>query len=376
MAARKKKAAPAKAAPKQQELDVQAYLKQLEIASKKDEEVDFVPADDEFAGLLPITEWFSTGNLGLDRQTGGGWPITRISELAAWEGVGKSTLLDQTIAMAQRAGAVTALIDSEKARDKGYSERLGVDMSKLIVSKIDDLESAYTAIDRLLDVQEKFFIEGADKGLVPPPMFIAWDSLAGTPSRAELKGEADDRHVGLHALITKQNFRRITIRLGNLRAALVFANQFYEKIGMPGLTTTGGGGVRYYTSLRVWLKKGAEKIKVGSGDTAKEIGQTVVSQIRKTRVTSPPEPIEMGLIHGAGFSNGWTLFEWCKRNGPTKDRKWVEVRGGYHYFTNPETGDVHTFQRGFVGFEELLSQLPGSYEALATFYLNPHLLEG
>lgn len=373
MVARKKKGAAADKAPtKEQGLDAQAYLKRLEQLSKKDDDVDFVTADDEFAGLLPITEWFSTGSLALDRQVGGGWPITRISELAGWESVGKSTLLDQTIAMAQQRGAITALIDSEKARDRPYSERLGVDMSRLIVSPIDDLEAGFTAIDHLLNTQEQFFAECREKGTLPPPLFIGWDSLGGTPPRAELQGAADDRHVGLHALIIKQNFRRITIRLGQLRGALVFTNQFYEKIGIGGLVTTGGGGVRYYTSLRVWLKRGANAIKVGD----RAIGHTIVSQVRKTRVTAPPEPIDLGLIFGAGFTNGWTLFEWCKHNGPSKKQKWVETRGAYHYFTDPLTGEVTTFQRGFHGFEECLASNPGSYEALATFYMNPHLLEG
>lgn len=370
MAAKKKKAA----APKQQEqkLDADAYIKGLAARSSKDESIDFVAADDEFAGLQDVNEWISTGSLELDRQLGGGWPVTRIVEVAAWESVGKSTLLDQSIAMAQRAGGIAALIDSEKARDRQYSVRLGVDLKKLIISSIDTVEDGFKAIDMVLDQQEAFYESG--NGAIPPPLFIVWDSLGGTPSRAELEGAADDKHMTQHARTIKQNFRRITIRLGKLRGCLVFTNQFYQNIGgYGGVTTTGGGGVRYYPSLRVWLYRG-DPIKVGE----KKIGHKVQSKVRKTRITVPPEPVDIGLIYGAGFDNAWTLFEWCKKSGPegTKQgkRRWIETRGAWHFFTHPETGEVQNFQRGFLGFGEILAADPDIYRSLATFFMNPHLL--
>lgn len=273
-----------------------------------------------------------------------------------------STLIDQSIAMAQQSGAIVALIDSEKARDREYTRRLGVNLDELIIASIDTLEQGFEAADSMLAVQEAIMLEGEARAR---PFMLFWDSLGGTPTKAELEGAADDRHVATQAIMIKQNFRRLCMRLNELRGCLVFANQFYEKIGgMGGLATSGGSGVRYFTSLRLWMTKG-NYLKSGTTD----VGQIVNVKMRKTRLGSPKPPIELGLIFGSGFDNAWTLFEWGKVNGVGEKHRWIEQRGSWCYLTMPDTGEVQQWQGTYLGFSALLREQPKLYELLATLFL-------
>lgn len=367
----------AKKAPKIEvsTLTTNAYLARLSSLRKRsrsreddDDDIQYVLAADEDAGLQPVRERLSTGLLALDRFLGGGWPIGRLVEIAAWEGIGKSTLLDQSIAMAQQQNAITALIDSEKARDRDYSRRLGANLDELIIAPVDTLEQGFEAADNLLAVQESIMRENAAQAR---PFLLFWDSLGGTPTKAELEGDAGDRHVAVQAIMIKQNFRRLCIRLNELRGCLVFTNQFYEKIGgMGGLATTGGSGVRYFTSLRLWLSKG-NYIKRGE----QAIGQIVTFKMKKTRVCSPKESIDLGLLYGTGFDNAWTLYEWAKTHGAAghPKHKWVEQRGAWCYLIMPDTGQAAQWQGTFLGFGALLREQPDLYSMLATQYMQEGL---
>lgn len=273
-----------------------------------------------------------------------------------------STLIDQSIAMAQQSGAIVALIDSEKARDREYTKRLGVNLDELIIASIDTLEQGFEAADNMLAVQEAIMREDLGRAR---PFMLFWDSLGGTPTKAELEGSADDRHVAVQAIMIKQNFRRLCMRLDELRGCLVFANQFYEKIGgMGGLATSGGSGVRYFTSLRLWMTKG-NYLKSGTTD----VGQIVNVKMRKTRLGKPQPPIELGLLYGSGFDNAWTLFEWGKTCGVGEKHRWIEQRGSWCYLTMPDTGEVQQWQGTFLGFSALLREQPLLYQMLATLFL-------
>lgn len=355
---RRKKAAPRVVVPTAAD-----YLRDLR-AMKGVEDEDFAMMADPLAWVSPVEEWLSTGCLALDRLTSGGWPVGRISELAAWESVGKTTILDQSIAAAQRRGAVCVLIDSEQARDEGYTRALGVDVDSLIIHKAETAEDAFIGIDRVLAIQEAHIARLKGKrGKEVPPMLIGWDGIAGTPTRAERDGSADDKHVAEAAKVIKRNFRRLTQRLANARAALVCTNQFYQDIGPFGsIKTYGGSGIRYFTSLRVWLTRTGQ-LKLG--DT--EIGHVVQAKLKKTRISKPRPPAEMGLIWGAGIHNAYTLYEWGKTAGVDEHHRWITNRGGWSYLMFPG-GEYKAFQQKWLGFAEALTENPAVYEKMLTQY--------
>jgi recombination protein RecA len=348
--------------------DAGDYLSGLR-ALRKDATDDFTFFGEAMYGK--VEERLPTGSLGVDKLLGGGWPGGRISECAAWEGVGKSTLLDQSIAQHQRSGGIACLIDTEEARDRSYTGRLGVDVDKLIISEAETIEEAFGAIDDVLAIQEKQKITLAKSGLEPPPLLIVWDSLGGTPAKAELEGEPDDAHVAVAARVINMNFRRLTGKLTKLRATLVFANHFYKTIGgISRLVAYGGKGPRYYTSVRLWLSN-TGAIKQGSGDNARIVGHVVEAKLRKTRVGRPRPPAEVGLIHMAGIDNSYTLYEWGKAHGiggEYPDHRWVDQRGRYCYLV-PPGGETITFEHTFVGLGEVLTANPEIYQQMVTAFM-------
>lgn len=334
------------------------YLKQLR-GMKGVNKDDFAMFSEEIVAT-PIKEFISTGSLAIDQQMGGGWPVGRICELASWEGVGKSTLLDMSCAQVQRMGGIACLIDSEKARNPKYTERLGVDLDKMIAAEVDTLEEGFEQIEKMLAVQEMMKKKHGE----PPPMLIVWDSIGGTPSKAELQGASDDKHVGSAARVIKQNLRRLTQRIAELRVALVCANHFYEKIGgFGGLTSYGGSGIRYFSTVRLWLTR-TGNVTVSN----RVVGHTVKAKLKKTRVRNPVEPIEAALIYGSGIDNSYSLFEWARKANNPDGIPWIQQKVAHFWLYPPGEDPIH-FQRQFIGLGEIFRDRPDLYEMMARQFL-------
>lgn len=347
--------------------DAASYLKELNALKERDAPDDFAML--EHARYAEVQDRLPTGALALDRMLGGGWPEGRIIEVAAWEGVGKSTLLDQTAAHCQRLGGVVALIDSEQARDLAYTRKLGVKLDDCILGDVDDIEEGFDQLDKIVTVQEAKRIELAKVGKRPPPLLCLWDSLGGTPAREELKGAADDAHVSPAARKIALNFRRLTVALSRNRITLIFANHFYQQIGgFAELKSYGGKGVRYFTSVRLWLTRTGE-LKAGSD----VVGHMIKATLRKTRV-GPPRPYEtIGLVHTAGLDNSFTLFEWGMHAESSPGEPWIWTHGTHRYLRPPGREPIH-FQRGFAGLAEILSSEPEIYAQMAGAYLQSPIL--
>lgn len=357
-----KKPAPPKKKAAQVKVSAGDYLAELLALRGKDEPPDFAML--EAALYSEVSERISTGSLALDRMLGGGWPEGRIVEVAAWEGVGKSTLLDQAAAQCQRMGGIVALVDSERARDLAYTAKLGVKVDECILANVDDLEEGFEQLDKILKVQEGKRIELEKQGQRPPPMLVLWDSIGGTPARAEVKGTPDDSHVSPAARAISLNFRRVVTTLSRNRVTLVFANHFYQQIGgFGGLKSFGGKGVRYYPSVRLWLTRTGQ---LKAGDQV--IGHTVKANLRKTKV-GPPRPDEvLGLIHTAGFDNAYTLFEWGLTAESSPGEPWIWTRGTHRYLRPPGMDPIH-FHRGSLGLAEILTAEPAIYAAMAARFM-------
>lgn len=311
--------------------------------------------------LLPVNEWIPTGNLAIDRLTGGGWPVGRITEVASWEGVGKSTLLDQSIAQLQRMGGIACLLDTEKARDRKYTTTLGVNVDDLIVHPADTVEQVFAGFEYFLSIQEMF-----SKKSNPPPLMIVWDSLGGTPTNDELQGAADDVQVASAAKVIKRNLRRLTQRIAHMRTTVVISNHFYKKIGFGGSGNEayGGKGVAYFSSLRLWMARTGQ-LKLSDG---RLVGHEVEAKLKKTRVGLPKPPVKTAVLYGAGFHNSYSLFDWGKTHGVDDTHRWV-VQSGAHCWLYPPGQEPLHFQRTWFGLGELLTEHPDIYQQMASQYL-------
>ena len=277
-----------------------------------------------------------------------------------------STILDQAMAMCQREGHVAALIDSEQARDAKYTARLGVDLDQLITHKAETIEDGFIGMDRILSIQEAHFARLAEKKKRPPIMLMVWDSIAGTPTRAERDGAADETHVMEAARKIKLNMRRMAQRISKARVIFIFANQFYETL-QGRLKTYGGSGIRYFTSLRIWLSR-IKNLEITRDKEKVLVGHVIEAKLRKTRVAMPRPPAQIGLLHGAGVHNAYTLFEWGKVAGVAEGHKWVQaVPGGYNYLMRPD-GTHIAFRGSFVGFAGVLEEHPEIYAKMAADY--------
>ena len=258
-----------------------------------------------------------TGSIGLDMALGvGGIPRGRIIEIFGPESSGKTTLSLHIVAEAQKLGGICAYIDAEHAMDPDYTKKLGVNINDLLISQPDNGEQALEIVESLVRT-----------GKID---VIVVDSVAALTPKDEIEGDMGAYHVGKQARLMSQALRKLTAIVARSKTCVIFINQIRMQIGVMfgnPETTPGGKALKFYTSVRLDIRKIAQ-IKKGE----EIVGSRTRVKIVKNKVAAPFKQTEFDIIYNEGISREGEIMALGEKF------KIIE-KSGNSYFYTPEGGE-------------------------------------
>lgn len=293
----------------------------MKLGERPNEKIDVIP----------------TGCLTLDIALGiGGIPRGRVIEIYGPESSGKTTVSLHIIAEAQKLGGVTAFIDAEHALDPVYAEKLGVNLTELLISQPDNGEQALNICETLVK-----------SGSVD---LIVVDSVAALTPKAEIDGEMGESHVGLQARMMSQALRKLTGVINKSKTTVIFINQLREKVGVlfgSPETTTGGKALKFYSSIRLDVRK-KDVIKDGTNI----IGNRTTIKVVKNKLAPPFKIAEFDIVYGQGVSQLGCVIDLAL------DKDIIKKSGSWFSYNDEKIG------QGKENVKTYLSQNPDIYNEI------------
>ena len=282
---------------------------------------------EEGKSLYDDVPTYSTGSLSLDKALGiGGLPKGRIVEIYGPESSGKTTLALSTAAQAQKKGGTVAFVDAEHALDISYASRLGVKVSDMLISQPDTGEQA-------LEITETLVRSGAVDVLIV-------DSVAALTPKAEIDGDMGDSHMGLQARLMSQALRKLTGSINRSQTLVIFINQIRMKIGVVfgnPETTTGGNALKFYSSVRLDVRRIASLKK---GETI--VGNRTLVKVVKNKMAAPFARAEFDLLYNEGISRAGEVLDMALKY------EVIDKSGAWFSFEGEKIGQGRESARNYI----------------------------
>ena len=284
-----------------------------------------------------------TGSLTLDMALGiGGYPKGRIIEIYGPESSGKTTLTLHAIAEVQKQGGTAAFIDAEHAIDPVYAKNLGVNIDELILSLPDSGEQG-------LEIAETLVRSGAID-------LVVVDSVAALVPQVELDGEMADQQMGLQARLMSKALRKLSGVMNKTDCTIIFINQLREKIGVMfgnPETTTGGRALKFYSSVRVEIRR-SEAIKNGT----EIVGNKVNIKVVKNKVAPPFKSTQVDIIYGKGISRDGEVLDLAV------DKDIVDKSGAWYAYKGEKIGQGReNAKRYLVEHPDIMNEITEAIKA-------------
>ena len=284
-----------------------------------------------------------TGSLTLDMALGiGGYPKGRIIEIYGPESSGKTTLTLHAISEVQKQGGTAAFIDAEHAIDPVYAKNLGVNIDELILSQPDSGEQG-------LEIAETLVRSGAID-------LVVVDSVAALVPQVELDGEMADQQMGLQARLMSKALRKLSGVMNKTDCTIIFINQLREKIGVMfgnPETTTGGRALKFYSSVRVEIRR-SEAIKNGT----EIVGNKVNIKVVKNKVAPPFKSTQVDIIYGKGISRDGEVLDLAV------DKDIVDKSGAWYAYKGEKIGQGReNAKRYLVEHPDIMNEITEAIKA-------------